>query len=117
MSVNVTEGQNGTDTSGWQPNSLIRGTGNILTSCIITLLLCVWSALHLNVNGEEGWKRKLWVKAGWALVAVFAPELVVAIAWLVKKDRLQRTVSWLNLPLLSDDTGMPTGPNGATLDL
>lgn len=69
------------NTSAWRPEPNGRGTWGILSSCILTILLCVWSAVHLNVPQH----RKTWAqyvrKLKWLLIALFAPELVVYVAW------------------------------------
>lgn len=74
---------NETDIVGWQPNPLTRGTADILTGCLITLSLCIWSALHINVAGKDGWYARVWAKIFWALLCLVAPEVVAAIAWSV----------------------------------
>lgn len=66
---------------GWVSNPDNRGTWNILSNCIFTLSLCVFTAIHLNVGppGETGlqfWLRKL----KWVIVATFAPEMVLYTA-------------------------------------
>jgi hypothetical protein len=57
-----------------------RGTIGLLTTCLITLSLCVWTAIHMNVPPGEirrsKW-RKFVHKLGWTVLAVFAPEVVV----------------------------------------
>lgn len=59
-----------------------RGTASLVVSCLLTLILCVWSALHLNLphQGESRFKSLL-VYARWILAGVYAPELVVFTAW------------------------------------
>ena len=59
-----------------------RGTASLVISCLLTLILCVWSALHLNVphRGESRF-QSLFVYARWILAGVYAPELVVFTAW------------------------------------
>lgn len=59
-----------------------RGTYSLVISCLLTLILCVWSALHLNVPhpGDTIWYR-FWVNTRWILTGVYAPELVVFTAW------------------------------------
>ncbi|KAL9600255.1 MAG: hypothetical protein Q9219_003299 [cf. Caloplaca sp. 3 TL-2023] len=59
-----------------------RGTYSLVISCLLTLVLCVWSALHLNVPHPDDtiWYR-FWVNARWILTGVYAPELVVFTAW------------------------------------
>jgi len=94
----------------WHAESNVRGTFSILSSCIATLTLCVWSAIHINIVPDPDdvpelsvaertellvWDRirrqcflsirnacywiapkQTWIKLGWVLLAVFAPELV-----------------------------------------
>jgi hypothetical protein len=45
------EGRNASIT--WQPEPRGRGTLSVLWSCILTMTLCVWTALHLNVPPPE----------------------------------------------------------------
>ena len=33
----------------WQPEPGNRGTYGLLSSCVITMVLCVWTAVHLNI--------------------------------------------------------------------
>lgn len=59
-----------------------RGTISLVISCLLTLLLCVWQALHLNVPkpGETLWENLL-INILWITIGVYAPELVVFTAW------------------------------------
>ncbi|KAI4135952.1 MAG: hypothetical protein LQ341_005821 [Variospora aurantia] len=59
-----------------------RGTYSLVISCLLTLVLCVWSALHLNVPHPDDtvWYR-FWVNTRWIFTGVYAPELVVFTAW------------------------------------
>ena len=63
-------------TSGWHEEPQIRGTWSILSSCIITISLCVWAAAHLNIPEykKHGWQ--FWRRLGWLIVELFAPEVV-----------------------------------------
>ena len=73
---------NGTDMVHWKSSPNSRGTFGISMPCIITMLLCVWTAVHLNVAPiEEGfWKPKL-RKVGWLILALLAPEVIAYTAW------------------------------------
>ena len=74
---------NGTDIVHWKPSSETRGTFDILSTCIITMLLCVWTAVHLNVSPPGNvWTPRL-RKVGWMILALLAPELVAYTAWYV----------------------------------
>ena len=72
---------NSTTTVSWMTNSG-RGTWDVLSSCILTLVLCVWTALHLNVPKQNAtlWER-FKTKTFWVIVGIFAPEIIVYIAW------------------------------------
>lgn len=72
---------NGTDIVQWKPNPDSRGTFDILTTCLITLLLCVWTAVHLNVSPPGSFWTPIWRKIGWLTLALLAPEMVAYAAW------------------------------------
>ncbi|KUJ17077.1 uncharacterized protein LY89DRAFT_550286, partial [Mollisia scopiformis] len=59
-----------------------RGTWEILYSCLFTLLLCVYTAIHMNVPPAGESKFAFWLrKTKWVAIAVFAPEIVVVNAF------------------------------------
>jgi hypothetical protein len=66
----------------WHPEPQFRGTFGILSSCLITISLCVWTALHLNIPEYDKHKKKVWPsrtswrKTGWLILGLFAPEMV-----------------------------------------
>ncbi|KAI5776682.1 hypothetical protein EDC01DRAFT_624948, partial [Geopyxis carbonaria] len=73
-------------TISYQSEPKIRGTISLIFSCTVTLVLCVWTALHLNVEPLEFSRSKL---AGpsrvvgkmiWGFTALIAPEVVLSIA-------------------------------------
>ncbi|KAF8252081.1 hypothetical protein K440DRAFT_595092, partial [Wilcoxina mikolae CBS 423.85] len=61
-----------------------RGTVDILLSSVITLTLCVYTSIHLNIAPQTkifGFRR-VWVyKFYWVLIAMFAPEFVLYAAY------------------------------------
>jgi len=65
-------------TVSWKSGPNERGTLNILTTCLITLTLCVYSTIHLNIpeHGKTGWIYLTKRKAVWACVGLLAPEVV-----------------------------------------
>ncbi|THV67146.1 hypothetical protein D6D28_07722 [Aureobasidium pullulans] len=68
-------------TAAWHPEPRERGTFSILSSCVTTLVLCVWTAVHLNIpkTGKEHLQK--YRKAGWLVLGLLAPELVAWNAW------------------------------------
>ncbi|KAL8871471.1 MAG: hypothetical protein Q9174_002700 [Haloplaca sp. 1 TL-2023] len=66
---------------GWVSEPDGRGTWSILYSCIFTILLCVWTAVHLNIPGPGESSFRTWVrKIKWVAIALFAPEIVLYTA-------------------------------------
>lgn len=71
-----------TQTIGWVSEPDGRETFSLMTSCVLTLSLCVWSAMHLNIPHYRESRWQYWLRhVKWGLVGVFAPELVVFAAW------------------------------------
>lgn len=66
---------------GWvdQPNT--RGTFDIIWSCFLTIFLCTWTCLHLNVPAsKEGPWRPVLRKFRWMVLTILGPEFVFAFA-------------------------------------
>jgi hypothetical protein len=75
-------------TAEWHSGQDRRGSFNILSSCIITLGLCIWTAVHLNLPPYEAhrnfkfWDPRRWLKrqliwkCGWLVIGLLAPEMV-----------------------------------------
>ena len=85
---------------GWVSGPKERGTWQILYSCLFTLLLCVYTAIHLNVPHKDDTAFRFWLrKLKWVVIAVFAPELVVYAAfeqWYLAREflgKLQKIAS------------------------
>lgn len=67
---------------GWVAGPKTRGTWQILYSCVFTLVLCVYTAIHLNVPAKSDTALRFWLrKLKWVVVAIFAPEIVVYAAF------------------------------------
>ncbi|PQK15799.1 hypothetical protein BB8028_0006g01210 [Beauveria bassiana] len=63
-----------------EPNG--RGTLSLLFSCVFTLFLCVWSAVHLNLPElDESPSSYSYRYFKWSLLGLFGPELVIWAAW------------------------------------
>ena len=67
---------------GWVDDPDGRGTFTIISSCVLTLTLCVYTAIHLNVRRYKTTELQAWVETlRWVFFGVLAPELVVFVAW------------------------------------
>lgn len=55
-----------------------RGTVGLVWSCLLTLALCVWSALHLNIPWKHDTQINHWSRVlRRVLLGILAPELVL----------------------------------------
>ena len=76
--VSNVQAKNETLTHGWRAEPNGRGTWSILWSCLATIFICTWSALHLNVPKRHGRWYLFFRKIRYMLIAVMAPELFLA---------------------------------------
>lgn len=92
-------GNNGT--AHWEPDPTdARGTWSILSTCIITLSLCVYTSLHLNIQAHRSsTATTFFMKTKYVIFGLLAPELIVFNAW------RQRTVASSILARLRRDRG------------
>ena len=72
----------------WYPEPRVRGSFSILSSCIVTLGLCIWTSVHLNIPTHNskpkrrkydprGWiSKQQWRKVKWLVLGMLAPEMV-----------------------------------------
>ena len=66
---------------GWVSQPDGRGTFDILFSCLFTVFLCTWTALHLNVPAlHETYWQQFRRKCRWAIQTIMAPEFVLGFA-------------------------------------
>jgi len=72
--------RNETVVDGWVPEPTGRGTWSILWSCLATIFVCTWSALHLSVPKRHGPWYLLTRKLKWMFWATVAPELILYIS-------------------------------------
>lgn len=69
-------------TVGWVYGPNYRSTYDIIFSCVLTMGLCVWSALHLNIAAATDTKARKWFRnVVWVGFGVFAPEGVMFSAY------------------------------------
>lgn len=68
--------QSAIHTTVWKPEPNFRGTWRILSSCLITLSLCLLKAVHLNLPVYDETWQQTGRKMGWVLLGLLAPEMV-----------------------------------------
>lgn len=103
---------NSTNIVSWVDEPNRRGTQEISTSCIVTIFLCVWTALHLNLphrtNAKQAWyaKRQLWRKIGWLVMTLLVPEMTVYTAWFQRREAKRLKNLNINSPSNQEKWGM-----------
>ncbi|KAL8805232.1 MAG: hypothetical protein Q9182_002107 [Xanthomendoza sp. 2 TL-2023] len=80
---------NGTNLVSWKPSPTSRCTFDLLSTCITTLVLCVWTAVHLNVYPPGSFWSPVVRKFKWLMLALFAPEVLVYTAWSQRQQALE----------------------------
>ncbi|MCJ1234031.1 hypothetical protein MMC14_001989 [Varicellaria rhodocarpa] len=73
----IVEARNEMIIHGWVDEPDGRGTWSILWTCLTTIFICTWSALHLNVPEEHSTWLLYDRKIVWMLLAVIAPEVLL----------------------------------------
>jgi hypothetical protein len=88
----------------WHAEPQTRGTFSILSSCLITMSLCIWTSLHLNLPEHKKEQLLKYHKLAWMIAGLVAPEMVVWNAWEQRKDMK------LLSELMQEKGFMPLGP-------
>lgn len=89
---------NGSDrtANGWVTEPNMRGSTTIVTTCLITLGLCVWTSIHVDVEYKTHPPLiRLWRKARISLKALLLPNLVVQASYeqCTKMERLYEALA------------------------
>jgi len=98
--TNTTEFLEDPVSPGWVSGPTTRGTLNIIFPCIITLFLCIWTTVQVNIEPKDNENKNLfklipalenkWLgkflasrivrKVGWSCVTIIVPEATLAVA-------------------------------------
>jgi len=71
----------GNPTYLWMEGPKQRGTTGIVTICISTLVICVWSTVHFSVPTKRRTPgHRFSTKVLWTLIALLAPEFLLYLA-------------------------------------
>ncbi|KAF2086759.1 hypothetical protein K490DRAFT_43717 [Saccharata proteae CBS 121410] len=68
-------GASSNDTISWESEPKVRGTWTIISTCIVTIGLCVSKAIHLNIPDYKGAAQQKWLQLSWMLLGLLAPEM------------------------------------------
>jgi len=97
----------------WMPPATVRGTVDILYTCVFTITLCVYTAIHINVP-PRGASPMWWYlrKFKWTITGIFAPEavLVTAVNRFQQAMRLRKALNnEINKPARNQKQGASRG--------
>ncbi|KAF5004994.1 hypothetical protein FDECE_8519 [Fusarium decemcellulare] len=96
----------------WTDTPNVRGTLDILQSCILTLVACIYTALHLDVPTKTSAGKVLLYKLKWVTITLLAPEIAIYMA----ADQLQQAWS-LKSKLRAMQTARPGDDDYFHIDL
>ncbi|KDQ06935.1 hypothetical protein BOTBODRAFT_82753, partial [Botryobasidium botryosum FD-172 SS1] len=66
----------------WVPQPTFRGTFGIFSLCLSTMVICVWSTIHMDIPTERRSMTQSTIHGvSWMLSALFCPELLLFIAF------------------------------------
>jgi len=101
----------------WHPEPEFRGTFGILSSCLITMSLCIWTSLHLNLpeHGKEHHQPLRQIK--WMILGLIVPELVVFNAWKQRKRAKRISKIMREKQLMADNAPMWSRLRSGTMDM
>ncbi len=81
ISINPSNGPNAVYV-GYVSDPKDRGTASLVISCVMTVFLCAWFSLHLNLTQQSNSVYNALLETmKWIIAIVYAPEVVVFIAW------------------------------------
>ncbi|PVH97159.1 hypothetical protein DM02DRAFT_568364 [Periconia macrospinosa] len=86
--MNASNGSTHSDTTfhKWKAEPTTRGSFSIISSCLITMTLCVWTSVHLNLPEYQKPMSQTWRKVMWLMIALLAPEFVAVTAYSQYKE-------------------------------
>lgn len=90
----------------WSPSPGKRGSTDILWSCVSTLGLCVWTAVHPNVPLVYRLRRAVCHRLGLMALAIIFPEIIIseALNQRLLARRLMQEVNSANTQVVCHDT-------------
>jgi hypothetical protein len=86
------------DRPSWVAEPTERGTWGIISLCLSTLLICIWSTLHFNVPTRRcSTTRRFFYQVAWMLFALIVPEVLLCSAiheWLNARNLVKQVLEF-----------------------
>jgi len=65
----------------WVPEPKQRGTFGIISLCLSTMVICIWSTIHFNVpTKRHSNTRRFFTQVLWMFIALLTPEFLLLLA-------------------------------------
>jgi hypothetical protein len=97
------------ETVNWKPPPNTRGTFSIMSSCVLTWALCMWSAIHLNIPSGS-WAKWQWAeKFLWLIWGMFCPDVIGYQA--LEQNILASELTQSGRNIVSVQTGQASPPH------
>lgn len=77
--------------AAWHDEPSFRGTSTILSTCLVTMILSVWTAVYVNLPEHKKGHMQKWRRLRWLVAGLIAPEIVALNAWEQKQRVAQLT--------------------------
>lgn len=69
------------DKQGWHSAPNFRGTADIIWSCLLTIFLCCWTAIHPTIPAPNAtWTQKFLDRTAILCLGIIAPEVLIVLA-------------------------------------
>lgn len=95
------------------PNPTGRGTIEVIFSCIVTLGLCIWTAVHPDVVANKTILGHLIYKTSWMMTALVVPEIVVSNSFHQWREAKRVHAKWCTLSGIKKGSKEDMGMEGA----
>lgn len=80
---------------GWTSSPNERGTLDVVWTCLSTLALCAWSAVHPNIPLEYRFWNAILDRVGLMVLAIIFPEMIISSA-LTQRRHARKLLSQIN---------------------
>ena len=97
IAVSTTNATSAGRQEGWVSSPNGRGTFDIIWGSLLTIFLCTWTSLHLNIPSlHERYLHRWLRKFRWMVQAIMAPEFIVGFATGQKVEAKRSVEQWKN---------------------
>lgn len=101
----------------WMPEPTGRGSVGILLNCLLTLLLWVWTTIHLDYTPTRTSWQQFRIKLLYVIMAMIAPEAMMAVAAIERLDARELRRDWCQAKSLQTRVIIEPGTKDDTIGM